>query len=123
MKKVFPASSSGTDILSQLNSRCKSDNHSHSQLDISDRSSGHNNQGKTAQKRQSRQSKKKSPQQLELFAAPNTGLSLKIKPQIASIPGVPPKERHRYRVLLGREILGDQLTLDEAIALAKRGAS
>lgn len=43
------------------------------------------------------------------------------KPQISSTPGIPPKEKHRYRVSLGNRILGDRLTLDEAIALAKRG--
>jgi hypothetical protein len=61
-----------------------------------------------------------SPQQLELFVTQNTGLSLKIKPQIASIPGASLKERHRYRVTSGGEVLGDFLTLDEAIALANQ---
>jgi hypothetical protein len=42
------------------------------------------------------------------------------KPQISSIPGISPKERDRYRVVLGREILGERLTLDEAIALANK---
>jgi hypothetical protein len=42
------------------------------------------------------------------------------KPQICSIPGVSPKERDRYRVVLGGEILGDRLSIDEAIALANQ---
>jgi hypothetical protein len=42
------------------------------------------------------------------------------KPQISSIPGVLPRECDRYRVLLGSEILGDRLTMDEAIALANQ---
>lgn len=67
------------------------------------------------------QSVRQSPQQLELFAAPNTGLVLKTKPQIVSIPGISLKELHRYRVTLGSRILGDRLTLDEALKLAKRG--
>jgi hypothetical protein len=74
-----------------------------------------------AQKRQSRQSDGQSPQQLELFAAPDTGLCLKVKPQIPSIPGISPKERRRYRVKLGDKVLGDRLTLDEALQLAKQG--
>jgi hypothetical protein len=45
------------------------------------------------------------------------------KPQISSIPGISPKQRDRYHVVLGDEILGDRLTLDEAIALVKGGAS
>lgn len=43
------------------------------------------------------------------------------KPQISSIPGTSPKQRDRYRVILGGEILGERLTLDQALALAKRG--
>jgi hypothetical protein len=42
------------------------------------------------------------------------------KPQIVSIPGIPLKERHRYRVTSGGKVLGDFLTLDEAIALANQ---
>jgi hypothetical protein len=42
------------------------------------------------------------------------------KPQILSIPGVFPKQRDRYRVVLGDRILGARLTLDEAIALANQ---
>ncbi len=45
------------------------------------------------------------------------------KPQISSIPGISPRERDRYRVLIGSEILGDRLTLDEALQLAQGGAS
>ena len=44
------------------------------------------------------------------------------KPQISSIPGIFPKQRDRYRVTLENRILGDSLSLDEAVALAKRGA-
>ena len=44
------------------------------------------------------------------------------KPQICSVPGVCPKQRNRYRVLMGDRILGDRLTLDEALLLAKGGA-
>lgn len=43
------------------------------------------------------------------------------KPQIATTPGLSPKERNRYRVIFGTEILGDKLSLDEALKLAKRG--
>jgi hypothetical protein len=43
------------------------------------------------------------------------------KPQIVSIPGIPPREPNRYRVILGEQILGERLALDEALALAKRG--
>jgi len=48
MKKIFPASSPGTDIVPQLNSGCKNDSHSHSQLNVNDRNSGQNDQPKTA---------------------------------------------------------------------------
>jgi hypothetical protein len=44
------------------------------------------------------------------------------KPQIVSIPGISPKEPHRYRVTLGGQLLGDRLTMDEALLLAKGGA-
>jgi hypothetical protein len=43
------------------------------------------------------------------------------KPQIVSIPGVSPKDRFRYRVILGNQILGTKLTLDEALKVAKGG--
>ncbi len=42
------------------------------------------------------------------------------KPQILSIPGISPKER-RYRVVLGDRILGDRLSLDEALRLSQGG--
>jgi hypothetical protein len=41
------------------------------------------------------------------------------KPQISSTPGASPKQRDRYRVLLGEQVLGDNLTLDEALSIAK----
>jgi hypothetical protein len=49
-------------------------------------------------------------------------LELRQKPQISSIPGVSPKQRDRYRVVLGDRILGDRLSIDQAIALAKGGS-
>jgi hypothetical protein len=55
--------------------------------------------------------------QLELF--PLSGKHL--KPQISSIPGISVTERRRYRVIAGERILGDRLTLEEALKLAKRG--
>jgi pectin methylesterase-like acyl-CoA thioesterase len=42
------------------------------------------------------------------------------KPQISSIPGISPKQRDRYQVVFRDQVLGNHLTLDEAIALAKR---
>jgi hypothetical protein len=57
--------------------------------------------------------------QLELF----TPQGIRHKRQISSIPGISPKERHRYQVTLGGEILGDRLTLDEALKLLKAGSS
>ena len=42
----------------------------------------------------------------------------KQKPQIISIPGAPIKEKYRYRVTLGGEILGDRLSLEQAAELA-----
>jgi hypothetical protein len=48
-------------------------------------------------------------------------LELRQKPQISSIPGVSPKQRDRYRVVMGDRILGDRLTLDEALKLAQGG--
>lgn len=56
-------------------------------------------------------------QQLELFSLHPK----RQKAQISSIPGASPKNRHRYRVTLGDRILGDRLTLDEALELARRG--
>ncbi len=51
---------------------------------------------------------------------PEAGL-FRQKPQIASIPGISPKESHRYRVVLGGEVLGDYLSIDEALLLAEGG--
>ncbi len=56
-------------------------------------------------------------QQLELFAAPEARLFHQ-KPQIVSIPGISPKVRNRYKVMLGREVLGTELDLDAALQLA-----
>ena len=42
----------------------------------------------------------------------------KEKPQIKSIPGIGAKEKHRYRVILGGRILGDKLSLEQALAAA-----
>jgi hypothetical protein len=66
-----------------------------------------------------------SPKQLNLWEpqqspVPEVGL-FRHKPQIVSTPGICPKERCRYRVVLGGEVLGDRLTLDEALKLAKGG--
>ncbi|HEY9893078.1 MAG TPA: hypothetical protein V6D37_14975 [Candidatus Sericytochromatia bacterium] len=38
------------------------------------------------------------------------------KPQISSIPGISPKIQNRYRVTLRSRILGDRLTIEQAIA-------
>lgn len=57
-----------------------------------------------------------------LFDAEFPLTSKRQKPQITSTPGVSPKERNRYRVVLGSQVLGDKLSLDEALSLAKRGA-
>jgi hypothetical protein len=43
------------------------------------------------------------------------------KPQISSIPGIFPKERNRYRVMIGGQALGDRLSIDEALLLVKEG--
>ncbi len=56
-------------------------------------------------------------QQLELFPLPNK----RQKPQISSVPGIPPKERNRYRVVFGEQILGDRLTIEQALSLAQKG--
>jgi hypothetical protein len=56
--------------------------------------------------------------QLEIF----TSLGKRHKPKICSIPGVFPKQRDRYRVVLWDRILGDHLSIDQAIALAKGGS-
>jgi hypothetical protein len=54
--------------------------------------------------------------QLELFVRQGN----RHKPQISSIPGISPKQRDRYRVMLSDVVFGDRLTFDEAIALASR---
>ena len=45
----------------------------------------------------------------------------KSQPQISCLPGVSVKQKHRYRVILGGEILGDKLSLNEALKLAGLG--
>ncbi len=55
------------------------------------------------------------PQQLCLNLAPPR------KPQIQSVPGIPAKERHRYRITLDGKILATGLTSDEALEMVKRG--
>jgi hypothetical protein len=102
MKKVFPAASSGSDILAQ-NSPVE----------------GRNNRDAS---RISRKSKQLTIWETQQSPVAEAGL-FRNKPQIVSIPGISPKERHRYRVLLGDKVLGDFLSLDEAIALANGGAS
>lgn len=57
--------------------------------------------------------------QLELFPLPQK----RQKPQIVSVPGTSIRERDRYRVMVGDRILGDRLTLDEALNSVKRGES
>lgn len=41
------------------------------------------------------------------------------KPQVQSIPGVSPRERNRYQVVFGGEIVATALTGEQALALAK----
>lgn len=69
--------------------------------------------GKSAEASACSVSHPKAPQ-LQSFAK-------KQKPQISIIPGISPRERNRYRVLLGDQVLGNQLNIDQAIALAKGG--
>ena len=52
---------------------------------------------------------------LELFDLPRPK---RLKPQIASIPGIPLKEKYRYRVTLGHQVLGDKLSFEQAAELA-----
>lgn len=40
-------------------------------------------------------------------------------PQISSTPGISPKQPNRYRVVVDDEVLGDRLTAEEAILLAR----
>jgi hypothetical protein len=56
---------------------------------------------------------------LDLFNCP----SRRHKPQISSIPGISSKESKRYRVMLGDQVLGNGLTANEALQLAKEGGS
>lgn len=60
--------------------------------------------------------------QLTFWEAPQQAKLFQHKPQISSIPGISPKQRDRYRVVFGDEVLGDRLSLDEAIKLAAGGA-
>lgn len=56
--------------------------------------------------------------QLSLF--PEQGIFQKRqKPQISCIPGISPKEQNRYRVSLDNKILGDRLSLQQALKLAE----
>ena len=62
------------------------------------------------------------PQQLSLpLASVQQAEFFSCKLQTASIPGIPSKERNRYPVMRGDEILGDRLTFDEALKLSKGG--
>lgn len=99
-----------TKIIEYSKSEYKDKNHSHSQP--SKRCENFANERTVRSRRSLRES-----QQLELFPLANK----RQKPQITSVPGVSPKERNRYRVTLAGEILGDLLTLDEAVQLAKQG--
>jgi hypothetical protein len=54
---------------------------------------------------------------------PFKSLNKRQKPQVESIPSVPPKEPRRYRVVLGDEILATDLTGVEAFQLAKQGGA
>lgn len=96
-------------ILSQSHKDRNSDNHSHPQIDNCDASQ-----------------LSKKPKQLTLWESPQIPVpSAKLfrhKPQISSIPGISLKQRDRYRVMLGDEVMGDHLILDEALKLAKGGA-
>jgi hypothetical protein len=96
-------------ILSQLNSNYKNDNYSHPQLDKRDAS------------RLSQKSTQLSIWEPLQSPVPEAVL-FRHKPQIVSTPGIPPKERHRYRVLLAGEVLGDRLNLDQALKLAQGGS-
>ena len=67
-----------------------------------------------------------APQQLSLFRpSDNTALSplSDKKPQIKSIPGISIKEKNRYRIILGGKVLGDKLSLEEALAAAGMGGA
>ena len=100
MKKVFPAASSGANILAQKS---------------------------PVERREKRDASRfsRKPKQLNLWESPQNPVPeaqlFRHKPQVSSIPGIPLKERHRYRVTSEGEVLGDFLSLDEATELAKRG--
>lgn len=61
--------------------------------------------------------------QLTFWEAPQQAKLFQQKPQISHISGAHPRERHRYRVMLGNEVLGDRLTIDEALKLAAKGGA
>jgi hypothetical protein len=65
----------------------------------------------TSQPLNSSDSQPKAPQ-LQMFTK---------KAQISTIPGMSSKERNKYCVKLGDAVLGERLTLDEALKLAKGG--
>jgi hypothetical protein len=44
-----------------------------------------------------------------------------LKSQITSVPSTSANQRKRDRVVVGEQILGDKLTLDEAIKMAQGG--
>jgi hypothetical protein len=100
MKKVFPGDAPGTDIFPQ-----KSPVKGKEKRDAS---------------RLSRKLKQLNLWEPLQSPVPEAEL-FRYKPQIVSTPGVCLKERCRYRVVLGTEVLGDRLTLDEALLLAKGG--
>lgn len=54
---------------------------------------------------------------------PLNPLKKRQKPQISSIPGVSPKERNRYQVMIGDEVIAARLTSDEAFEVAKQGGA
>jgi hypothetical protein len=100
MKKVFPGDAPGTDIFPQ-----KSPVEGKEKRDAS---------------RLSRKSKQLNLWEPLQSPVPEAEL-FRQKPQIVSISGISPKEPHRYRVVLGAEVLGDRLNLDEALKLAQGG--
>jgi hypothetical protein len=60
-------------------------------------------------------------QQLTLpLASPQKPEIFRKKAQITSSPGVLPKQRDRYRVIVGTRVLGDFLNIDEALLLANQ---
>lgn len=66
--------------------------------------------------------------QLSLWESPqqnpeNFAPKKRQKPQISSVPGTSPKQRDRYRVVCRDQILGDRLSIEQALELAKTGSS